>query len=820
MATPCTHDPNEVIEKVVSAKNNADKFDKFVNGTDTQTVQLGTGNPTPTIRNAVKQIMADAAWAKQYIADAPEGDISLNNAAAMGTSTSRTLAERFGDVVNVLDYGAKGDGTTNDTAAFQAAAATARASFVPAGEYNVPSEVDGKFFSFDLVEAGNTEVDSLYASLRHERLMEVASGLIAPTQIFCDNYFPNHPYRQYYYQSICYDTRRSRFYTGQCDLEDESQAGYIRTFKDITDSSSMVNYANILSGHYNDITYDYKNDKIYVAPGDSANDGNVLYIVNPDLTVAGTWSFNSAIWACEVIGDYLYTRVGDNIVRYNTTTKEKDNSFSISVGDIPVSGDEEATAQSLFFIKDFLAFAGTVHVEDMVGQRRCFFKLYDLKTGESVTCGFSVTNNMEMEGCTVAGDSVYMLFASKFYLSIGVAPVGLFNASRPYPKKISTDGRYADLSKDIEDGSFAINNADAFNALTDAPYTDSPESGTLDVRKIASGEYCEQTITLATGEIIRRIGALGAGREWLPWARLQTFDRIYTVPSSAVSINALLEPGYFCIMNLEDCPGGVAGHVVNLRGRTKGAGIRHQKQLYFRHSESSSVSHEIYIRTGAYSDNSWTWHSWAKLITNHDKFDCNVSPTVTNTYSLGQDGYRWSNVYAYTSTIGTSDERLKDNIAAPSDALMRAWGKVNFKVFQFKDAIAKKGDEARIHVGVIAQQIQAAFASEGLDANKYGLFCYDRWEDEWIEETVIDEAEKLDENGTVVAPEKTHVERKLVREAGDLYSVRYEECLALECAYQRWLGEKRDARIAELEARLNEFSGNAPAPSGASPNNL
>ena len=73
----------------------------------------------------------------------------------------------------------------------------------------------------------------------------------------------------------------------------------------------------------------------------------------------------------------------------------------------------------------------------------------------------------------------------------------------------------------------------------------------------------------------------------------------------------------------------------------------------------------------------------------------------------------------------------------------------------------------------------------------------------------------LSEDGEVVEPEVSHVEHKQVREAGSRFSIRYDEALALECAYQRWLGNQRDARIAELEARLNDISGNSPAPSDA-----
>ena len=109
---------------------------------------------------------------------------------------------------------------------------------------------------------------------------------------------------------------------------------------------------------------------------------------------------------------------------------------------------------------------------------------------------------------------------------------------------------------------------------------------------------------------------------------------------------------------------------------------------------------------------------------------------------------------------------------------MRAWGKVGFKVFQFKDALAKKGDAARKHVGVIAQQVRDAFASEGLNAADYGLFCYDKWEAKPAE----------------IDP-KTGEELVPALEAGDRFSIRYEEALALECAYQRW-------RLAKLEERL------------------
>ena len=50
--------------------------------------------------------------------------------------------------------------------------------------------------------------------------------------------------------------------------------------------------------------------------------------------------------------------------------------------------------------------------------------------------------------------------------------------------------------------------------------------------------------------------------------------------------------------------------------------------------------------------------------------------------------------------------------------------------FRWKDSVAEKGDEARTHFGIIAQDLQAAFAAEGLDAGDYAMFISTTWTDE------------------------------------------------------------------------------------------
>jgi hypothetical protein len=64
-------------------------------------------------------------------------------ATATGSTTARTLANRFADVVNVKDFGAVGNGVADDTAAIQAAidANPGGNIYFPSGKYNISSQI-------------------------------------------------------------------------------------------------------------------------------------------------------------------------------------------------------------------------------------------------------------------------------------------------------------------------------------------------------------------------------------------------------------------------------------------------------------------------------------------------------------------------------------------------------------------------------------------------------------------------------------------------------------------------------------------------------
>lgn len=100
-------------------------------------------------------------------------------------------------------------------------------------------------------------------------------------------------------------------------------------------------------------------------------------------------------------------------------------------------------------------------------------------------------------------------------------------------------------------------------------------------------------------------------------------------------------------------------------------------------------------------------------------------PWGDNAYSLGTAGNRPSVIYAASGTINTSDAREKTDVRALSAAEMRAAKRIKIHGYKWIDAVEKKGAAARVHFGPMAQEVEDAFAREGLNARDYGVFCED-----------------------------------------------------------------------------------------------
>ena len=124
-----------------------------------------------------------------------------------------------------------------------------------------------------------------------------------------------------------------------------------------------------------------------------------------------------------------------------------------------------------------------------------------------------------------------------------------------------------------------------------------------------------------------------------------------------------------------------------------------------------------------------------------------------NLIDLGSITERFDDIYATNGTIQTSDRTEKQDIDVMSEAETRvaAACKGLIRKFRWIDAVAEKGDDARIHFGIIAQDLQDAFAAEGLDASRYAMFCSDTWWETQTDVPAVEAvAEVLDEEGNLV----------------------------------------------------------------------
>jgi len=126
------------------------------------TVSLGVYDVTST-NDTLKQLRA-------WTADIE--DTSGSTVTATGSTTARSLANRFADVVNVLDYGAKGDGSTDDTDALQAAIDSgANHVYIPEGTYLVrrSTSVDGHTNYGLVIDGDNLTISGANAATKIKR---------------------------------------------------------------------------------------------------------------------------------------------------------------------------------------------------------------------------------------------------------------------------------------------------------------------------------------------------------------------------------------------------------------------------------------------------------------------------------------------------------------------------------------------------------------------------------------------------------------------------------------------------------------------------
>jgi hypothetical protein len=126
-----------------------------------------------------------------------------------------------------------------------------------------------------------------------------------------------------------------------------------------------------------------------------------------------------------------------------------------------------------------------------------------------------------------------------------------------------------------------------------------------------------------------------------------------------------------------------------------------------------------------------------------------------NAIDLGYPSARFDDIYATNGTIQTSDRNEKQDIESLSDAETRVAvaAKGLLRKFRWQSAVEEKGDEARTHFGIIAQDLQDAFTAEGLDAGDYAMFISSTWWETQTEVAAVEAVEATEDTEAVEAVE-------------------------------------------------------------------
>ncbi len=195
------------------------------------------------------------------------------------------------------------------------------------------------------------------------------------------------------------------------------------------------------------------------------------------------------------------------------------------------------------------------------------------------------------------------------------------------------------------------------------------------------------------------------------------------------------------------------------------------------------------------------------------------APRVDALISCGSGGYRWTQVFAVNSTIGTSDKRKKTNIRQISGDEVSAFYEIGMldSVWQWLDKYQIEGDDARLHSGPTVQDAIEIMDKYGLDWTKYSCFCHttqdavpavvESWDDEY--RTIPARAAIYEDDGVTIRQEAEDERVELVREAGsriikeaepavDEYAFRKEELLF-------WITRATIAKQQEILTRLDDL---------------
>lgn len=704
-------------------------------------------------------------------------NISNSTVTASGSTTARPLKDRFADVVNAKDFGVKGDGITDDTDAIIAADTYAyengRVLFFPAGQYAFSGGIVQKasWLGVGAPKLGPfplLEDDKVYLSSGNKNKLPGSSLLLtsnstlgsiqtARTDMFSSMTYaiktnPSHPVSikgMALVQDMTVLVGDSLTDSGY-DNHVECEVGYL------IDDTSRCYYEDFVVFGYWD-----KAGIAILSRGSGDNPDYTKFVGGSTMGYYGmallgnNASVGSGLSGTQAFGLQIFANDHHNLERapHSNLKSYQDNGYGHC---LYIDGDTSAVIADIdghiFFGGSLRTYSNRPVIFDHASSISLIgtvFEFPDITSQEdTLETKFIASSNTRRVGIIHCRNSSFYLFNHANFDAVvsDFIGVGLYNFASTF---VCNKGRYAALRNMAVSGnpepSLSFTNNPQISDDSSNIYRD-VQSASLVLSKRAD---LHSVITIQNGTITPTTSyhfVLGEGGE---------ADELVTISGNFVTGQRLV-----IAQKNQQQP---------ITLKSSGGNIRF-----------SNNSDKILGYTQASIELIYNGNFWVEA--SSTAFKEILRPIDDNSYSLGTASYRWSQLYAASATINTSDERSKKTIESIPDVLLDAWGAVEFRQFIFIDAFLRKGDAARTHSGLIAQQVVKAFSTYGIDATKYGLLCYDEW------------PEEKDKDGNVLT------------EAGNRYGIRYEEALCLEAAYQRRRASRLEARVAALETALQNLN--------------
>lgn len=305
------------------------------------------------------------------------------------------------------------------------------------------------------------------------------------------------------------------------------------------------------------------------------------------------------------------------------------------------------------------------------------------------------------------------------------------------------------------------------------------ETRCIHIPQLPSGSYVPIIRVNSTNNHVLNFGGIGNIVGFYGFYNARTangydFRTVWDMTNGDLVHNCNLHVGKTLYANAIELPRNQDGLNFSNTGKIWSTGNQH---LYFRASNESN-----YVVHLGVHDSRWT-----------------LDPDANNCVALGTPNHKWTQLFAVSGAINTSDRKLKDNIKPLTDTHIKFFMSLQPVSFTFKD-----GTSGRTHVGFISQDVEQAMTDCGLTDLDFAGFCKDQ-KTKRVEKTIDVEREKEEvDPDTNEIVKKKYTEQQTVYEdvpiEGEyIYSLRYEEFIALNTHVIQHLNKKYEDLKKDIE---------------------